>query len=393
MKLQKILFLGAFFIFTLEGMQPEARKVMVNSVFNNSKKQMYIVTSSNASILTKPNERVDRKGQNWAPLGSTWFYLSVGEHPQNDMYFFAIENSEILVRNAAHQIVNRLRIPVDNQVNIIVDDTGIRLTPITQGGAAPKPAEKKEVKVTFVQNKSSNEINISLYNGAYRQTAIKPNEDKDISFLSKIITPEDSVKFAIREKNYSIALNPRTNDIVLRDYEGLILRQLPFTNQIRIIFAFNRVTIEPAGSASEAERQNRAREEAQANLEAEAEKARRAAERQRAEAEYQRQAEQARAQAQTKMSPQQEAIDEQKKITDERPRFAGDQVYRVYSKLGIPVNSTRYKILGVDPQASPENIRSAYRKFALKWHPDKNADPDATAVFNLVTWAYESLTK
>lgn len=52
-----------------------------------------------------------------------------------------------------------------------------------------------------------------------------------------------------------------------------------------------------------------------------------------------------------------------------------------------------YTILGVSRQDNPETIKKAYRKLALKYHPDKNKSPEATQKFTDINNAYESITK
>ena len=52
-----------------------------------------------------------------------------------------------------------------------------------------------------------------------------------------------------------------------------------------------------------------------------------------------------------------------------------------------------YEILGVDKKATPEQIKAAYRKLAMKYHPDRNqGDAEAAEKFKEINEANETLS-
>ena len=51
-----------------------------------------------------------------------------------------------------------------------------------------------------------------------------------------------------------------------------------------------------------------------------------------------------------------------------------------------------YEVLGVDRAASAQDLKKAYRKLAMEFHPDRNSADDAAEKFKEINRAYEVLS-
>lgn len=52
-----------------------------------------------------------------------------------------------------------------------------------------------------------------------------------------------------------------------------------------------------------------------------------------------------------------------------------------------------YKVLEISKDASLEDVKEAYRKLAIKYHPKENSSPEAQAKFAEVSKAYSTITE
>ena len=51
-----------------------------------------------------------------------------------------------------------------------------------------------------------------------------------------------------------------------------------------------------------------------------------------------------------------------------------------------------YDTLGISREASDSEIKSAYRKLAMKYHPDRNKAKNAAEIFKQIQNAYQTLS-
>tara|TARA_Y100000590_G_scaffold136068_1_gene155744 strand:- start:2648 stop:3787 length:1140 start_codon:yes stop_codon:yes gene_type:complete len=57
----------------------------------------------------------------------------------------------------------------------------------------------------------------------------------------------------------------------------------------------------------------------------------------------------------------------------------------------VAIKKDYYEVLGVIKSASDEDIKKAFRRLALEYHPDRNSDPDAGERFKEINEAYQVL--
>ena len=55
------------------------------------------------------------------------------------------------------------------------------------------------------------------------------------------------------------------------------------------------------------------------------------------------------------------------------------------------MNHDPHSVLGLAPDAGPGDLKRAYRRLAMHWHPDRNGDPAAPERFRQIRAAYEEL--
>lgn len=89
-----------------------------------------------------------------------------------------------------------------------------------------------------------------------------------------------------------------------------------------------------------------------------------------------------------------QVVDElNRESADEQQRFyQEDQTVSPYTD-GINLDAY-YRIFGLTPETlTAENLKKAYRSLCLRYHPDRNKQPDAAVKFDKVQRVYETLQR
>ncbi len=80
-----------------------------------------------------------------------------------------------------------------------------------------------------------------------------------------------------------------------------------------------------------------------------------------------------------------------------RPSRDPPSKQRAPTRVRAPGVPHPYRILGIEPGASEEEVRAAFHQLARKWHPDKQRDPskleEATRRWKELVRAYEAITR
>jgi curved DNA-binding protein CbpA len=64
----------------------------------------------------------------------------------------------------------------------------------------------------------------------------------------------------------------------------------------------------------------------------------------------------------------------------------------IISATAMPTTGDPYVVLGVAVSACAEDIKRAFRKKAALYHPDRNASPEAPALFRATQQAFDLLS-
>jgi preprotein translocase subunit Sec63 len=63
-------------------------------------------------------------------------------------------------------------------------------------------------------------------------------------------------------------------------------------------------------------------------------------------------------------------------------------LYRDFLRIVVSMNEKRFDVLGINDDATQDEIKVSHRKLSLKYHPDRNQNtPDATSMFQKINEA------